>query len=428
MRHFALLALLLLGCGKSNAHKDAAVFGQEFVMASGSDAAVPTCAFAPVSGTNVTLRQLPVNLGGVLTLVTSPPNDNRLFALEQDGPIRLIENEQLVTTPFLDMSLAPAFEAGGELGLLGMAFHPKYATNGTFYVFYTVGTAANSPTPYMDVLARYQVSATNPEVADPTSATILLAIPDPFSNHNGGMIEFGADGYLYIGTGDGGSAGDPNRNGQNPNALLAKILRIDVDHPSGSKPYGIPADNPYASGVSGAPEVFLIGVRNPWRWSFDRATGDMWIGDVGQNETEELDVLKAGQQAGKNLGWSMYEGSGCCATQDDTCSQVAPFQTCNPAGITMPQDQRAHSTGWNAIIGGQVYRGACYPDLVGTYFYTDNGHGGLSEAKLQGDGSLAITDLTGTFPGGPSSLHAIWNGEIYETDISGNVYHLEVMP
>jgi len=192
-------------------------------------------------------------------------------------------------------------------------------------------------------------------------------------------------------------------------------------------PYAIPPDNPYANG-GGAPEVFMLGLRNPWRWSFDRATGDLWIADVGQNETEELDVLKAGTQLGANLGWSIYEGTGCCATQDDTCSQVEPFQTCNPAGITMPLDQRKHSDGWAAVIGGQVYRGSCYPNLAGTFFYTDYSKGGLSTATLQADGSLVVTDLTGAFPTGASSIHAIDNGEIYVTDIHGGVYHLEATP
>ena len=428
MRRTALLIVLAAAaCNKSHAVHDGTPPGSEPTPPlAGSDAFVPpTCATAPISGTTVTMRELSVQLDGVLTLVTSPPNDTRLFALEQTGGIRLVENEQLVDQKFLDLSTGTTLLAGGELGLLGLAFHPQYATNGRFFVFYTGQAAEGAATPYNDLLVEYHVSTTSPEQADPTTAKILLSIPDPFSNHNGGMLEFGPDGYLYIGTGDGGSAGDPNRNGQNPNALLAKFLRIDVDHPTGTTPYGIPADNPYADGVNGAPEVFMIGVRNPWRWSFDRATGDLWIGDVGQNETEELDVLRAGEQAGKNLGWSMYEGSGCCATQDDVCSQVAPFQTCDPTGKFMPQDQRAHSTGWNSIIGGQVYRGGCYPDLYGTYFYTDDGKGGLSEATLQSDNSLAITDLTGAYPVGPSSLHAIDNGEIYETDTAGHIFHLE---
>jgi glucose/arabinose dehydrogenase len=241
------------------------------------------------------------------------------------------------------------------------------------------------------------------------------------------MIEFGSDGYLYIGTGDGGSAGDPQRNGQNTNALLGKILRIDVDHPANGKPYGIPADNPFAAG-GGAGEVFIYGVRNPWRWSFDRGTGDMWIGDVGQNILEELDVLPAGQQVGRNLGWSAYEANVCCANQTDHCNQTAPFQSCTVPNMVLPLDIRNHNTGWNAIIGGQVYRGSCYPDLVGKYFYTDNGLGHMSQAVLQANATLQIADLPGTFPTGPASLHADARGELYEGTVAGGIWHVEAGP
>jgi hypothetical protein len=170
-------------------------------------------------------------------------------------------------------------------------------------------------------------------------------------------------------------------------------------------------------------------VRNPWRWSFDRATGDMWIGDVGQGETEELDVLLAGHQAGQNLGWSAYEGSGCCATQDDKCTQSGSQQACDPTGKFFPQLTHSHNPdGWLAIIGGQVYRGTCYPDIVGTYFFSDNSKAGLSEAKLQPDGSIVATDLPGTWPASPASIHADSRGELYETTTSGQVFHIMAGP
>jgi glucose/arabinose dehydrogenase len=405
--------------------------GKDDVMPSepaGPDSApLPRC--TPVNGTNVTVRRIAFGCGenghpaapgclddGVM-LVTSPPNDGRLFAVLRSGEIRVLEDETLKDEPFLDISdnnQGPVL-AGGEQGLLGLAFHPHYATNGKFYVFYTA-RSNGGPQPFVNVVAEYTGGRTDPNKADPASANIILSIDDFASNHNGGMMEFGSDGFLYIGTGDGGGGGDPNRNGQNTNALLGKILRIDVDHPANGKPYGIPSDNPFAAG-GGAGEVFIYGVRNPWRWSFDRGTGDLWIGDVGQDTIEELDVLAAGQQAGKNLGWSMYEANSCYGNYP-----------CNPAGITMPQDQRNHSTGWNAIIGGQVYRGTCYPDLVGTYFYSDNGNGGLTTAVLQANMSLSITDLNGTFPGGPASIHADARGELYEGTVAGGIWHIEAGP
>lgn len=386
----------------------------------------------PVRGTDVTLRWIvhgcdvpgaepyPRCTDGVLTLVTSPPDDRRLFAVELEGRIRVVENEVLLADAFLDIS----DDNGGpvltdnELGLLGLAFHPDYASNGQLYVFYTRENPdpLDVDHPFLDVLARYTVSATDRNRADPDSGVAVLTIPDPYSNHNGGMIEFGSDGYLYISTGDGGGGGDPFGNAQNPDALLGKMLRIDVDHPDPGKPYGIPADNPYATGAGGAPEVFMLGLRNPWRWSFDRATGDMWIGDVGQSDIEELDVLLAGQQVGRNLGWDMYEGNNC---------YTAP---CDPAGMTFPLDTRDHVDSWWSIIGGQVYRGDCFPDLVGMYFYTDCGFGHMMGARLRIDGTLDAAQLPGDFIGNPTSLHADSRGELYETDALGNIFQIVVAP
>jgi glucose/arabinose dehydrogenase len=384
--------------------------------------AAPLIPCTPVSGTTVKARKLPDKVVGGAMLATSPPNDGRLFVLEQRGAIRIYENEQLKQAPFLDLSVdnsGPVL-AGGEQGLLGLAFHPQYAQNGQFFVFYTANNPVKGGDAYVDVLARYTVSATDPNKADPTG-TIVLSIPDFASNHNGGMMEFGADGYLYIGTGDGGNAGDPRHNGQDSTKLLAKILRLDVDHKAAGKEYGIPSDNPFGN------EVFILGVRNPWRWSFDRMTGDLWIGDVGQDQTEELDVLLAGDQKGKNLGWSLYEGPNCCTAATNKCQQGTPL-TCDPAGKTFALDYRDHNTGWLAIIGGQVYRGSCYPDLVGWYFYTDNNHGGMTKARLKADKTLEIVDLPGTFPSSPASIHADARGELYETDTAGNVYHIEASP
>ncbi|HEX8110582.1 MAG TPA: PQQ-dependent sugar dehydrogenase, partial [Kofleriaceae bacterium] len=372
--------------------------------------------------------RLPQPVTGGAVLVTAPPGDDRLFVVEQRGAIRIYRGEVLAPQPFLDLSAAAGgpVVAGGELGLLGLAFHPDYAHNRALFVFYTAHKLGDPAHPYMDVVARYQASAADPDRADPTGH-VVLAIDDFAATHNGGMIEFGPDGYLYIGTGDGGGEGDPARTGQDPSARLGKLLRIDVDHPAPGLAYGIPPDNPFATG-GGAPEVFALGLRNPWRWSFDRATGDLWIGDVGEAQVEEVDVLLAGSQRGANLGWSMFEGASCCMTQPDHCRQQAPQQPCDPAGQRFALDQRSHADGWQAIIGGQVYRGTCYPDLAGWYFYTDNVRGGLAKARLTALGTLEVVDLPGAFPASPSSLHADARGELYETDTAGNVYHLEAGP
>ena len=373
--------------------------------------ALPRCE-NPVSGSTVTTREVGRVVGGAL-LATSPPADPRLFVLEQRGAIRIFKDHELLPDPFLDLSVdadGPVV-AGGEQGLLGLAFHPSYASNGTFFIFYTTRTGGQG---LRDVTARCQVSAANPDLAEPT-CTEILSIPDFASNHNGGMIEFGRDGYLYIATGDGGGGGDPQRVGQDANSLLGKILRIDVDRAEGGNAYGIPADNPYASG-GGAPEIFITGVRNPWRWSFDRETGDMWIADVGQDAIEELTVLRPSQQRGANLGWSMYEGNNCFR------------EPCDPANMVFPQDTRRHADGWASITGGQVYRGTCYPDLVGWYFYTDYERGGLSKARLQSDGTLEIVDLQGSFPRNVASIHEDARGELYLTSTDGRVHHLEAGP
>jgi glucose/arabinose dehydrogenase len=425
VRTLAWLVMFVIACGgKKPARDDAAVHDDAAVR---DDAAMaPVCA-NPSAGTTVTMREVAA-VGNPAVLVTSPPNDPRLFVVEQRGAIRIIEDGQLRPAPFLDISDdagGPVVD-GGEMGLLGLAFDPAFATTGEFYVTYTslIVPGDNDP---IDNLARYRVSATDRNVADP-QGTLVLALPRTRPNHNGGMIEFGADGLLYMGTGDGGSHGDPIRYAQNPRALHGKMLRLDVHQRTATRQYGIPSGNPFADGVAGAPEVFMLGLRNPWRWSFDRATGDIWIGDVGQGQTEELDVARTGDQAGKNFGWSVYEGMACCATQADLCTQAAPLQPCNPAGKTFPLDSRLRASGWASIIGGQVYRGACYPDLAGWYFYTDYVKGGLVKARLKPDGTLEIVELPGTFPAGPTSLHADSRGELYETDVTGHIYHLEAGP
>lgn len=417
------VGLALVGCGdKKNARIDAAITGDANTMDAPPDAPPPPPCENPVSGSTISFRQIG-QVSGSAVLATSPPGDtDRLFVLEQNGRIRLFKDETLVATPFLDVS--GRIIAGGENGLLGLAFHPQYASNGTFFIFYT---ADANPGAQLNNVDRCQVSAANPDLADGSSCVTILSIPDFAGNHNGGMLEFGADNFLYIATGDGGGAGDPQRTAQNLDSLLGKILRIDVDNKLSGKEYGIPVDNPFAGG-GGAPEIFIYGLRNPWRFSFDRGTGDLWIGDVGQNRYEELTVLRAGSQGGANLGWSVYEGNDCCMTQDIRCAQTGTQYPCDPANKVFPQVVHALAADWVSIITGQTYRGTCYPDLVGWHFYTDYGGGTVLKARLMTDNMLEVIDTTIAAPGNPASLHADARGELYLTNTQGRVYHLEAGP
>ena len=421
MRNTALVLVVAAACGgggENNDKKDGGTTPQDAPQPLHDAPPLATC--TPVSGTNVTVRMIGQVSGGAV-LVTAPKNDGRLFVLEQQGRIRIFENEQLLPEEYLDISdLASGGTPPNEEGLLGLAFHPNFGNNRQFYVFYTTDNA--------NIVARYTQSEADPNKADPTGE-IILSIPDFASNHNGGMIEFGPDGYLYIGTGDGGGGGDPQRTAQNTNNLLGKILRIDVDAEANGKKYSIPADNPYAAG-GGAPEVFILGLRNPWRWSFDRETGDMWIGDVGQgpnNALEEVTVLKAGEQLGRNLGWSKYEGTRCfgnyapCADGEN-----------NAGDFTGPQVTRSGDGGdnWHSVIGGEVYRGECFPDLKGYYFFTDYSARPLMRGKLEANGTVTADELpipTG-WPTSPTSIHGDARGELFITNTQGRVYQIEAGP
>ncbi|CAN5346780.1 hypothetical protein BH11MYX1_BH11MYX1_47080 [soil metagenome] len=422
MRYLTWLAILC-ACGdnvpqKSVANIDAAIDGPP------GDGALAAC--TPRRGTNLQWKFIAPTVGPAL-IVVSPPDDLRLFVVEQQGMIKQVGDHSLAA-PFLDLSNLIA--CCGEQGLLGLAFDPQYAHNGWFYVFYTTATK--------NILARYSVDANDPDRADPDSATILLSIDDFATNHNGGMLEFGPDGYLYLTTGDGGGGGDPHLNGQNRHALLAKMLRLDPSQEANGKHYAIPPTNPYANGIDGAPEVFHYGFRNAWRWAFDKLTGDIWIGDVGQGAYEELDLIAAGTPGGLNFGWSLYEG--------DTCYNNGNGNgTCSPAGLTLPQFQATHPEGWCAIIGGDVYRGSCLPDLAGTYFFTDYCKAQLHTATKTGVATFTtsvpeVSYVEGAMthagsPPGPASLHAAANGELYLTTTSccgssstGGIYRLDVAP
>ncbi|PKP18503.1 MAG: cadherin [Bacteroidetes bacterium HGW-Bacteroidetes-23] len=324
--------------------------------------------------------------------------DDRLFVVQRGGLIRIVNtNGTINTTPFL--SLTSIITAGGERGLLGLAFHPDYATNGRFYVNYTrSGDGAT-------VIAKYTVSTTDPNIANPASAEVLLTIAQPFSNHNGGSLNFGPDGYLYIGMGDGGSGGDPDNYGQNLSSLLGKMLRIDVNGETG---YAIPADNPYV-GIAGEDEIWAVGVRNPWKFSFDRLTGDIWIADVGQNAREEINKA-ASTEAGLNYGWRCYEGNSAYNTSG--CGDASNY--------TFPIAQYTHaSTGGCSLTGGYVYTGTTYPNLQNKYVFADYCSNKIGYLPTSGG---TITWSTNTFSGyNISSFGQDVNGELYVAGISNGI-------
>lgn len=327
----------------------------------------------------------------------------RLFVTEQAGVIQIVRDGARLSEPFLDMR--DLVESGGnEQGLLSVAFHPQYAQNGRFFVGYTDRDSNN-------VVAAYRVSA-DPDRADPTSGEVLLAVPDPAQNHNGGLLKFGPDGFLYVGMGDGGGGGDPWKNGQNLDALLGKILRLDVD---GGKPYAVPSDNPFVGRDGARSEIWSWGLRNPWRFSFDRATGDLYIADVGQNEYEEVHFQPATSGGGENYGWSAMEG--------DVCFKGS----CDPAAFVAPVATYAHAdqVGGCSITGGYVYRGSAFPQIAGVYLYSDYCTGNLWAMRYV-DGqwsSLAV----GKFSINTSSFGEDEVGELYLTDLDGGgLYQLVV--
>jgi len=285
--------------------------------------------------------------------LTAPAGDPRLFVTEQAGTIRIIRKEQLLASPFLD--IRSRVGAGGERGLLSIAFHPQYQDNGLFFVSYTDRAGNNR-------IERFRVSA-DPDAADPSSGQLILSVDQPFANHNGGLILFGPDGYLYAGLGDGGSGGDPLGHGQNRNTLLGALLRLDVD---GAEPYGIPPGNPFANG-GGRPELWAIGLRNPWRFAFDGGT--LFVADVGQNQWEEINAAPAAA-AGVNYGWKVMEGTHCF--QGTGCSQ---------GGLTLPVHEYPHAQGCS-VTGGMVYRGTAIPSAQGHYFYSDFCAGWLRSFRL----------------------------------------------
>lgn len=336
-------------------------------------------------------------------LTHSGDGTNRIFVVEQDGVIKVFPNSQSASQAVTFLNIAGRVTSGGEMGLLGLAFHPNYASNGFFYVNYTTDQNGSQRT----VISRFSAQAGDPNAADPNSELILLEFNQPFSNHNGGMIQFGPDGYLYIATGDGGSGGDPQNNAQNRANLLGKILRIDVDHPSGGRNYGIPPDNPYAGNTQGfREEIFAYGLRNPWRFSIDFDSGQIWAGDVGQGSREEVDLI----ESGNNYGWRIMEGNLC----------FNPPNNCNQTGLTLPVLDYGRSLGIS-ITGGYIYRGARRPDLAGAYIYGDFGSGRIWMLRYE-NGSVAENAELIDSNLNISSFGVDENNELYIVDYSGDIY------
>lgn len=336
--------------------------------------------------------------------LTAPPGDSRLFILERAGRIRVVQNGNLLATPYLDISALTT--TSGERGLLSMAFHPQYASNGYFFLYYT-NLAGNI------VIERRQVSASNANVADPLSALTILTIPHPtFNNHYGGLLSFGPDGYLYAGTGDGGGAGDPPRNAQNTNVLLGKLLRLDVNASSAAQPYAIPPGNPFAT-AGGRPEIWAYGLRNPWRYAFDVPAQLLYIADVGQANLEEVDARPVGQ-AGNNYGWNIMEGTQCYNST-----------SCNQAGLVLPAITYNNDTANGcSITGGYVYRGTALPELAGQYLYSDYCSAWLKSFSYSNGTASAVKDWGITNVGNILSFGQDAQNELYMLSGTGKVYKI----
>jgi glucose/arabinose dehydrogenase len=333
--------------------------------------------------------------------------DDRLFVVEQVGRIRIIEDNQLLEQPFLDITDRVG-STSSEQGLLGLAFHPNYATagapgEGQFYVNYTDKSGDTH-------LSRFSVMAGDPYQADPQSEIEYLFQEQPYPNHNGGSLAFGPDGYLYAGLGDGGSAADPLNAGQTLTTWLGKILRLDVNQAEDA--YTIPTDNPFAGATGALPEIWAYGLRNPWRFSFDRATGDVFIADVGQNQWEEVNFQSANSAGGENYGWRIMEGAHCF--QQSTCDQT---------GLVLPIFEYEHQVGGCSITGGYVYRGALYPSLSGNYFVGDYCTGIIWRLFPAGDRWLVDVVLDSDLV--ISSFGEDVSGELYALNYSaGGVYQI----
>ena len=337
-----------------------------------------------------------------LDLQSAPGDRERLYVVEQGGRVRVIRGGQLQPTPFLDV--ASRLSSGGERGLLGLAFHPQFATSRRFFVNYTDKGGDTRVVEFR---------APSADAADPGSERVVLAVAQPFANHNGGGLAFDASGRLLVALGDGGSGGDPLGNGQRLDTFLGKILRIDVD---AGTPYAVPSDNPFRATAGALPEVWAYGLRNPFKIAVDRPTGNLYIGDVGQGRVEEIDVGLASRPGGENYGWNTTEGSQC----------FSPASGCDRTGLTPPVYEYTHAEGCS-VTGGVVYRGCRMPDLAGTYFFGDFCTGLLRSFRLLNGQATDVRDWTATLRGvgSPTSFGLDGDGEVYVVDYDGEVYRLE---
>lgn len=341
-------------------------------------------------------------------LTHSNDASNRIFVVEQAGTIKVFANDSSVTTAETFLDIHDRVLSGGEMGLLGLAFHPDFASRGFFYVDYTRATPSRRT-----IISRFEVSATDSNRADENSELILLEIPQFASNHNGGMLQFGPDGFLYIGMGDGGGGGDPQGNGQDRTTLLGSLLRIDVDNPAEGLNYGIPATNPFVGEGGGVrEEIFAYGLRNLWRFSIDEQTGQIWAGDVGQNRLEEVDLIRIG----RNYGWNKMEGFDCFPAG-------SPPLSCDSSGLTLPVIDYPHFPECS-VTGGYIYRGAIRPDLQGAYIYGDFCSGKIWQLRYE-NGQVQVNNLLLDTPFAISSFGIDAQNELHIVDRNGAIYRFK---
>jgi glucose/arabinose dehydrogenase len=402
----AALALLVVACGPTPSERPSPASPTAASSASPSPASpVPSATTVPSGGSTgdgpprLTLEPIVESMADPVDVAWRPDDPSTIFVVEQVGRVRIVRDDQLVARPFLDIT--GLVRAGGEQGLLGLAFLPS-GENGRFFVYYTARDGRQ-------VVASYDTNPDDRDVAAPGTATVWLRMTDRFGNHNGGSLAFGPDGYLYIGTGDGGGAGDPLDSGRDLDTLLAKILRIDVSGPPADDDpvYRIPDDNPFIATDGARPEIFHTGLRNPWRIRFDRATGDLWIADVGQGDREEIDVSRAGV-GGLDFGWNVMEGTTCYRDGGDDCATP---------DLTLPVAEYDHDLGCS-VSGGAVYRGPTYPALQGWYVFSDYCEGefwAIDAARDHTDEPAIVAETNLNI----SAVAEDAAGELYATDLAG---------
>ena len=414
----ALLATVVAGCSTAGPTLTPAPVAtppraEATTLATGAAptlAPLPSPTNGPLVAANVAVGLEPYASvsGSALDIVAPDDGTGHLLVATQEGRLWAVRGD--LASPALLLDVSKRISSGGERGLLGIALHPGFPTDPRIFVDYTDLEGDT-------VVSSFGLAGDGSSRFDPASERIVLQVAQPFENHNGGGIAFGPDGELYIALGDGGSGGDPMGNGQGLETPLAKILRIDVDHPSGGKAYAIPTDNPFASRSGARGEIWLYGLRNPWRFSFDRTTGDLWIGDVGQERWEEIDVARAGDGGGQDFGWNVTEGAHC----------FEPADGCDQAGLSLPVSEYGHDQGC-AVIGGFVYRGSAYPLLSGAYLFSDSCSGTIwaipATANPNGVGSLVAPVAVGQAHGSPAGFGQDIAGELYLANLDGTISHI----